>query len=469
MWINASLRPLTQFAADLSGGGQHEPIQLRKRGTRAMSGASRQVQFGPVLLAPGISKANAWTLMLACFISIGFLSFVNIGQAYVLNANLGLAGDEQGALSGNLAAFSEFVVLLLVGWFGVLSDRIGRRPIVVAGVLIMAAAYVIYPLTSQAWQLFFMRGTYAVGIAAMIGMMGTLIQDYPDEMSRGKMLALTGFFNGIGVVFVNALFGRLPDVLVDSGVDALAAGRYAHWVVAALLLPGAFLMARGLKGGTMVRYDERPATRELVWQGLRAARNPRVALAYGSSFVSRSDFVVIGTFSVLWAAVAGIEQGVTPADAVKQGAILIVVANGSAMLWMPVMGLLIDRVRRTAALAIGSLVAAGAFGAMWFVDNPLDSSALPWFALLGIGQTSCFLTSQALIGQEAELQSRGSVIGMFGIFGAAGILFATSVGGQLFDAWMPAAPYILIGGANAVIAVLAALVWWRRPETAAPR
>ncbi len=418
----------------------------------------KQVSFGPVLLAPGISRSNAATLLLASFVSIGFLSFVNIGQAYVLNANLGIPGNQQGGISGYLAAFSEFVVLCLIGGFGVLSDRIGRRPIVVAGVLIMAVSYVLYPLAGAEWHLYLARGIYAIGIAAMIGMMGTLIQDYPDELSRGRMMALTGIFNGTGVVFVNAVFGRSADLLVARGVDDVAAGRYAHWLVALVLVPCALVMLRGLKGGTMVRHDERPPVRELVVGGLLAARNPRIALAYLSSFVSRSDFVIIGTFTVLWATVAGVANGLTPADAVKRGAVLIALANGAALLWMPVMGTLIDRINRTTALAIGAALAAIAFTAMGFVDDPLSREAMPWFALLGVGQVSCFFASQALIGQEADVRQRGSVIGMFGICGAAGILMASSVGGQLFDAWMPAAPYVLVGIANAVVCVAALLV-----------
>ncbi len=424
-----------------------------------MSSGNEQIRFGPVILAPGISRGNAWTLLLACFVSVGFLSFVNIGQAYVLNANLGLAANEQGGISGYLAAWSEVVVLSLIGVFGVLSDRVGRRPIVVAGVLIMALSYVIYPLAGEEWHLFISRSVYAIGIAAMIGMMGTLIQDYPDELSRGKMIALTGFFNGIGVVFVNGFLGRTPEIFVSEGMNPVQAGQYSHWLVAAILVPCALLMLKGLKGGTMVRQEERPEMRALWLGGLRAGRNPRIALAYLSSFVSRSDFVVIGTFTVLWATVAGIEQGVSAADAVKRGAILIVVANGSAMLWMPVMGWLIDRINRVAALTIGALIAALAFASMGLVEDPLSNASLPWFALLGIGQTSCFFTSQALIGQEAEIKERGSVIGMFGICGAAGILFATSVGGQLFDAWMPAGPYVLIGGANALVFLCALIVW----------
>jgi len=213
----------------------------------------------------------------------------------------------------------------------------------------------------------------------------------------------------------------------------------------------------------MVRHEERPAIRELIVCGFSAARNPRIALAYLSAFVSRSDFVVIGTFTVLWATLAGVEQGLTAADGVKRGAMLIVVGNGAAMLWMPVMGFIIDRINRTSALILGTAIGAFAFIAMGFVEDPLSRSALPWFAMLGVGQVSCMFTAQALIGQEANIKERGAMIGMTGICGALGILLATSIGGQLFDAWMPAAPYVLVGIANAVVFLLALVVRFVAP------
>jgi len=431
-----------------------------------VKGEQSKIRFGPVVLAPGISKGNAWALLLASFVSIGFLSFVNIGQAYILNANLGLPADEQGGLSGYLAAWSEVVVLCLIGVFGVLSDRIGRRSILVGGLLIMALSYVVYPLAGAEWHLFISRSIYAVGIAAMVGMIATLIHDYPDELSRGKMIALTGVFNGIGVVAVNMMFGRVPEFFTTRGVDDISAGRYAHWIVVLIMVPCALVLLKGLKGGTAVQREDRPPVRELIISGLQAAKNPHIAVAYFSAFVSRSDFVVIGTFTVLWATVAGVEQGLDVAEAVQRGTILIVIANGTAMLWMPFMGFIIDRMNRTLALAIGAAVAACAFTAMGLVEDPLSRGAMPFFAMLGVGQVSCFFTSQALIGQEAKIKERGSVIGMFGICGAIGILLATSVGGQLFDAWMPAAPYVLIGIANAVVFVLALVVYVVAPRSA---
>jgi MFS family permease len=423
-------------------------------------------RFGPVALAPGVTLMHVWSLMLASFVFIGFLTFVNIGQAYVLNEHLGIPPQKQGRISGSLAAWSEVVVLALIGGYGVVADRIGRRPIMVWALLAMAASYVLYPMVDSVSGLFVARTIYAVGIAAGIGMLATIINDYPQEISRGRLIAITGIANGLGVVFANLALGRLPEMFVENGFDSIVAGRYAHWVVAALLLPCAVVLARGLKPGTPARREARPPVRELIHAGIREGRHPRVALAYFSAFVSRSDFVVIGTFTVLWATVAGVGQGLSTADAVQRGSLLLVVVNGAAFLWMPVMGWLIDRLNRVTALAIGSVMAACAFLAMGPVDDPLDPAVLPLWALLGVGQVSCFFASQALIGQEARAEARGSIIGTFGLCGAAGILLTTFVGGRLFDDWMPAGPYVLIGVANATVVVVALRV--RRSATDVP-
>ena len=100
---------------------------------------------------------------------------------------------------------------------------------------------------------------------------------------------------------------------------------------------------------------------------------------------------------------------------------------------------------------------------MIFVENPLEPAAIPFIVLLGIGQVSCFSCAQALIGQEAPVKERGAVLGTFGLFGAAGIMIAMAVGGWLFDNWLHAGPFVLVGLANTVIVVFALLVRWKAP------
>ena len=191
---------------------------------------------------------------------------------------------------------------------------------------------------------------------------------------------------------------------------------------------------------------------------MREARNLKIALAYSSAFVARSDLVVIGAFSVLWGTLAGIDQGLSAADAVKRGSLLMVTANGAGLLWMPVMGLIVDRIDRVSALIFGAGMAAAAFLATMMIDSPLDSSSYFFFAMLGIGQVSCFFASQALVGQEAPMKERGSVIGVFGLCGAFGILLSTVIGGRLFDQWMAAGPFVLVGVGNLLVFIFAIFV-----------
>ena len=113
---------------------------------------------------------------------------------------------------------------------------------------------------------------------------------------------------------------------------------------------------------------------------------------------------------------------------------------------------------------IAALVLAGRRGP----DDPLAAEAIPFFLLLGIGQMSCFAAAQALIGQEAPLKERGAVLGTFGLCGAAGIMLATGVGGWLFDAWMHAGPFVVVGFANVVIVLLALVVRMQSPGTSQP-
>jgi MFS family permease len=56
-----------------------------------------------------------------------------------------------------------------------------------------------------------------------------------------------------------------------------------------------------------------------------------------------------------------------------------------------------------------------------------------------------------LIGQEAPANKRGSVLGAFNISGAIGILLITAVGGRLFDAIDPRAPFVVVGSINVLL------------------
>jgi len=428
-----------------------------------MNTEAATLKFGPIALSPGISRLNASAFMLASFITIGFMIFINIGNAYVLNENLGIPQREQGGVTGLFLIINEISLLILMPVAGILSDRIGRRTVMVGGLLIMALGYVLYPLATSIPELVVYRALFAAGVAGATGMLGTITHDYPQEQSRGKMIALSSIMIVLGSLFVADVFRRLPGIFQDRGMDGITAGQYTFWIAAAAITVSCIALRLGLKGGTPAEPEDRPPLNVLVKSGLKHAKNPRIALAYAAAFIGRSDLVILGSFTVLWGMMAGLDRGMGTAEAVKSGTMLFIMANISALFWSYCIGLIIDRCNRVTALAIGTGLGAIGFIAMGLVDDPLAPAAIPFIIMLGIGQISCFSTAQALIGQEAPVKERGAVLGTFGLCGAIGIMIATGVGGWLFDHWMYAGPFVLVGVANAVIVVLAIIVRLKSP------
>lgn len=420
-------------------------------------------KFGPVWLAPGISKANMWTLMYAAFFTIGLLTFVGIGTPYVLSAVLHIPNEQQGVVSGNLVFWTEITSLLLFGPVGIMADRYGRKALFVLGFLLMGLGYILYPLAASVFELTIFRIIYAIGVATCTGVLATVVTDYPQEATRGKSVALTGFMNGMGVAILNIFLGTLPKKFSAAGFDDVAAGEYTHFIVGALCVLSAVVVGLGLKGGTPAHHAERPTAKEIARGALKAAVNPRIALAYSAAFIARGDLVIQGTFLNLWATQAGVTSGLDLPSASSAARAVFVASQSAALLWIVVVVFVLDRLNRVTALAGFMLLASIGYLSTAFITNPLDRIDLPLIMLMGIGQISAFLGSQALVGQEAPVLQRGAVLGGFNTSGAIGILFCSVVGGHLFDAISPKGPFILVGVLNFVVFLFALVVRAKSP------
>jgi len=423
----------------------------------------RRVLF--LWLQPGITGLNLSVFLYSAFATIGLLTFISPGTALVLNVNFGVPIDEQGTITGDLVIVTEVVQLLIFGVVGVLADRIGRRELFALGMFTMGLGYLLYPFADSVSELIVYRAIYALGLGASTGMLGTILADYPQDRSRGKLVAVTGVFNGLGVICVTVLFGRLaPPALIEAGYDAITTTKIVHGVVFAACTVSSLLYLLGLKKGTPARPEEQLPFRQLLVSGFtEARRNPRIALSYAAAFVARSDLVVLGTFTVLWGTVAGISQGMDPAIAAARGSGLFGIASGAALLWLMVLGAVMDRFNRVTGAAFCMGLAAIGYSAMWLVDDPLSPDSIPLFIVLGVGQISAFFGATTLISQEAPKLSRGAVVGAFNMCGAIGIFFASGLGGRLFDAVAPAAPFGLIGFLNGLVMLLAIVVRIKSP------
>ncbi len=423
--------------------------------------------LGYLWLKPGLSPLNGYTMVWACLTGIPFLVVINFVQPFILTAVLDVPVQEQGSISGYLAILHEIILIVLTGPFGALSDRVGRRRILAAGYLIVAAGLMVYPWADSVAGLVLIRCFYAVGAAAIVSSISVLLTDYPQEKSRGKLVALSGVLNGIGILLLTAAAGTLPKAMVATGLEQIPAGRVALGVIGVVGLVSAIVVYLGFRGGDpRSRSSHQQPFLRLLWQGFGAARNPRIALSFASAFAARGDVVVIGTYVSLWGTQVGIAQGMTEADALVKATAVFATIQSAVLFAAPLIGILNDRINRVTALIIGMGLAAIGYIAFGLQADPLAPGGVAIALLLGVGQISAILAGTTLVGQEADPRITGATIGVWSFCGAVGVMFGSLAGGLLFDWWMPGAPFLLMGGLNLLVALAAVWCRLRYPQAA---
>jgi MFS family permease len=418
------------------------------------------IKFGPFWLTPGVTRINAATFFVSSFTFVTLVTFLNFVQPYILEEILHVPVGKQGSVTGYLNFLHEGTALIIMGFAGAISDRSGRRSLIILGFLICMVGFILFPLANSLAQLYLYRLIFAVGVAIASVMVITTMQDFPQEISRGKWGGFNSFLTSFAILAVSLGLARLPSTFTTLGYTPEQAGQYTFWVGAAIALVAAIIFRLGFFKG---RISDGPVSKSPLAgfaDGIRAAgKSPRLVLSFASAFAARGDMVVLGAFYSLWFRVAGGEQGIGSGEALKMAGISLSALLLANLIWAPIFGIIMDRINRVVGLCIAMTLATIGYFTLGSVDNPYDMPVMMGATfVLGIGEISAIVAGNALLGQEAPANIRGATVGVFSLVGTCGILAATFAGGLVFDAFGPGAPFLMMSGVNAVIVIWALAV-----------
>ena len=304
------------------------------------------------------------------------------------------------------------------------------------------------------------RLVVALGVATVAPTIYGLLYEYPQDASRGKLLAINGICASLGVLLIAFGIAALPNFFQGRGYTPIESGTYAFWVTAGLAAVTFLVVIAGTAKGRRSQHTKPLPTRAALSAGLReVATNPRLGLACGANFVSRGDLTVLAAFFSLWVVRVGVSQGVDTAEAAQYAGQLFGVSQLVMLLSIPVFGYFVDRLDRVTIVAVVMAIAMFGYLALGLVGDPWTSAWIyPVVALVGVGEGGLILAGQALAGQEAPAPIRGAVAGIVVFIGALGTLGTNYVSGLLFDGWIVQGPFILMGILNGAVCVWALIV-----------
>ena len=126
---------------------------------------------------------------------------------------------------GLLVASFSLMQFLLAHWWGRLSDRIGRRPVLLVGLAGSAASYLLFALAQDFWLLLLSR-LIAGGMGATVNVAQAYLADITPAAGRARAMGLIGAAFGLGFVAGPALGGitsRFGDAAPGLTASLLAA------------------------------------------------------------------------------------------------------------------------------------------------------------------------------------------------------------------------------------------------------
>lgn len=360
-----------------------------------------------------------------------------------------MAGDTAGAarIYGAFGTAWAAMQLVFSPLLGALSDRFGRRPVILISLTGLGLDYVLMALAPSLAWLFV--GRVISGItAATFATAGAYIADVTPPEKRAAGFGLLGAAFGLGFVLGPAIGGLLGSV----------GPRLPFWAAAGLTLAnalyGAFVLPESLPRERRAKFEWRRAN---PIGSLRLLASHRQLLGLGvvaflfsvAHDVQPSTFVLYTTYRYAW-------------DAATIGLTLAAVGVFGAIVSGGLVGVVVTRVGERATLLAGLAFGVAGFatyglaptGAIFWLGLPLVS----FWGLSGPAMQG-LMTRHVAPSEQGQLQgARSSLMGIAGLIAPALFTqtFAAFISTQ--SAWhLPGAPFLL--AASLLFAAL--VVAWR--------
>lgn len=367
-------------------------------------------------------KAPLTIIFITIFIDLaGFGMIIPVLPIYA--ESFGATGLEVGLLA---ASFSLMQFLFMPIW-GRLSDRVGRKPILLMSLACTGVAFILFGLANSLFTLFLSRILAGV-FTANISTAQAYIADVTTPEERAKGMGLIGAAFGLGFIFGPPLGGFLS--LWGLGVPGFFAGGLAlcNALVAYFLLPESRAreaVAQSGKGRWQDHFS--------IQKFKHAVFHPVVG-----AFLILFFFVVLAFANLETTYVLMTERNFGYL-AYENSLIFMFIGAVAAMTNGVFIGPLVKKFGESKLLTLGITIQAISFLVLPYTFSLWALLIASGFVALGSGLTNP--TLQSLISRNTGKDEQGGVLGITQSLGSLARVFGPTWGGWFFDHLGVPAPY----------------------------
>ncbi len=374
------------------------------------------------------SRRNLYILTFVLFVvMLGYGIIIPILPFYV--EDMGAGGTELGLLVASYA-----VMRLICGpiW-GSLSDRVGRKPVLLIGILGYAFAMLWFGLATELWMLFAARILSGILSSATAPTSMAYIGDSTPEKERGGGMGLLGAAGGVGTILGPALGGLLAGnsfslpFFIAAGLSLLSL--LLAWLFLPESLPAEARLAAqrsAQDGGAIPGGAKNGGAGEGILDVRLWARtiHSPIGVLFGLTFISTCGLMIFASVFGLYA----LERfGFGPQEV---GVMMMVLGLVSALGQGGLAGPLTRRWGGTAVIRGGLLATAAGFGLMLLAADYI--TILLATAFFGLATALQIPALTSLTSRQATLP-QGIVMGLSNSFVSLGRIFGPLLAGYIFD------------------------------------
>lgn len=344
-----------------------------------------------------------------------------------------LGGDE--FLLGVLMAVYSVMQFLFAPVWGSISDRIGRKPVMLIGIAGLSLSFFLFAVADSIAMLFVARIVGGILSAANMPTVMAYVADVTTPENRGKGMGVIGASIGLGFIFGPAIGG------IFSGDGNYSLPFYIAGFVSAVTFLFVLLMVKESLSPEK-RAAAKTAKKESRWK------------AFGGSM----SYLYFLTF-VVTASLAGLEATFAYFAAVRAdlsvtdlGYIFMIMGLAGAFVQGGLVGRLIKKRGEGTVIQLGLIISAVGFGLILLVES--FATAALFLTIFGIGNGLIRPSVNSLVTKRTQV-GQGQATGLLSSFDSLGRIAGPALGAALYT-WSIGLPYI-----TGIVLSLVALMLYR--------